>query len=345
MGGNPPVTEDITANIHNYPGYAWQSYVWRGWVSEVPNPPPHSIELPAVDLNSIVMDLSRSSSNIAETIATFKSTTSLFRRPAQFLKHASKNGIKTSRKPLKELRVSLDTAGKTWLTGTYGYLPLISDLIEISALCLNPSKSLEKLKRPVTRDIRSTNSDSYSTERPVSMDPHYFSQKVQVVRSLSRLIRIEGTPNPSFQAMSLANQMATYLGLNDFGRLAWELVPFSFVFDWFSNLGRSVASTSALNGHLAYCDIACSSALKTQTLTSYMTNPAPETTYTNTYFQTRQSINVVGGSCTVEDIMYVRSPRGEADLSGATFTNGLNAYRTTTGFALLLGSLRHLAGW
>lgn len=339
---NPPTVRPISDAVR-FPG-AWVASNWRGWVSESLDPQ-SDLKLEAVDMNSVVLELSRSSTNLAETIATFSDTVNLFRAPGLFLKHAAKSGIPVSRRPLKELRKSLDTAGQTWLSGTYGYLPLISDLQNLASFCASPRKALNDLKKPLVKDIRNSVSDGYCTRRPPGMNKYHFSLHVETQRFLSRMIRLEGTPNPAFHAMSLANQLATYYGLNDFGRLAWELTPGSFVFDWFSSLGRSVASIGALNGPLAYCNVTVSSTNKLLTKQTYTVTPAETTTVKNTWLNTETSINVFGGSCVLESCSFSRSARGEADLSGSTFQNGLSSYRTATGMALLLGSLGRITGW
>lgn len=339
---------DEILSAKNFPGFSWEYSFWKGWVPEFPSPE-HEIELKAIDVDSLIMDLSRSSTNVAECIATMTGTANLFRRPASFLKHVSKKGLPVSRRPLKELRSSLDTAGKTWLAGTYGYLPLISDLVELTSVCTQPRKTLDKLKRPVKRDIRDSNSISYSTDPiPDSYDTeakYWGKTGLRTTKTVSRLIRLEGIPNPTFQAMSVANQMATYLGLNDFGRLAWELVPFSFVFDWFSHLGKSISSASALNGHMAYMDVLVSSAQKT-VINEVFTSLAPTITEVyDSWAGIRHNVTLTGGSCEVESVAFARSKYGQGDTSGSSFSNGLSSYRTATGLALLLGQFGRVTGW
>jgi hypothetical protein len=332
----------------NFPKYLgnWGG-TFRGYTADVP-PLAQSVTLPEIDLDQVVLELSRSSTNLAEIAATFVPTVALFSGPGRFLKHWRKSEryqIGVSRRPLKELRASLDRAGETWLAGTYGYIPLLSDLVELTRICRDPIKVLKKLKEPVTKNIRQSASlEVSSTENPLRRD-YDFSYRWTDKVTRSRLIRLNGTPNPSFQSLSLANQMATYLGLADFGRLAWELVPFSFVFDWFSSLGASVASAQALNGHYAYCDMKVSSAVSTKTVRTYTPRPSRKSSYFSTQFNFTQTCDVAGGLCTVRTEEFSRSSYGEGDTSGSTFHNGLSAYRTTTGLALLLGQMRHLTGW
>lgn len=318
---------------------------FRGFFRDVlkESPPP---ALPAFDARSVALELSRSSTNLAEAIATMKDTSKMLARPGRFLKHLSnrKDIVYTERTRLAELKAAIDRAGSTWLEGTYGYIPLISDLIELSSIVVNPRKALEKLKQPIQRDYRDAAVSNWSYAPNEQLDSHTARLSHSTVVKASRLVRVEGQPNPTFQAMGLANQMATYLGLNDFGRLAWELTPYSFVIDWFTSMGKSLSSAAALNGPLAYCDVRFSSAIKT-TQTDEYSVVAPTVTSTQMWGPYKAFIRLNGGTLVLEKIDFVRSKPGEANLGGDLVVNGLNAYRTATGVALLLGRLGSLSKW
>lgn len=194
------------------------------------------------------------------------------------------------------------------------------------------------------KDIRHTASSGGGVDSTQLEHTFVITERLETTRK--RLIRIEASPNPSFQAMSIANQMATYLGLNDFGRLAWELVPYSFVVDWFTDLGSSVSSMGAFNGPAAYVDGIVSMAswstvkhefsLISPYKLSYPSD-SPNVIYWN--------LGVSGGSCVVEATSFFRSERGKGNLDGDLFHNGLSAYRTASGIALMHGALRGITGW
>lgn len=303
--------------------------------------------LPQVSLDQVLMDLGRSSTNLAEGIATIKDTINLFRGPGKFLKHLARSGsvnIKSSRAPLKELKSAFDKAGDTWLEGTYGWIPFIQDLIELSSIARNPQAALAKLSKPIVKDIRHTASSGGDVDSSQLEHTFVITERLETTRK--RLIRIEASPSPSFQAMSMANKLATYLGLNDFGRLAWELVPYSFVVDWFTDLGSSVSSMGALNGPAAYIDgivsMASWSTVKHEfSLISPQKLSYPSDSPVKMYW----NLGVGGGSCVVEATSFFRSERGKGNLDGDLFHNGLSAYRTASGIALMHGALRGITGW
>lgn len=324
---------------------SFEDTIFSGYFRDVLEVAPPPV-LPAFDANGAALDISRSSTNLAEMMATMKQTAAMLAKPGKFFRHLTKKNdiVYTERTPLSELRSAIDRAGSTWLEGTYGYLPLISDLIELSSIAVNPRKALDKLKKPIKRDYRDANQVEYTYSRDPQTPIHGTRLARSTTVTASRLIRIEGQPNPTFQAMGLINQMATYLGLNDFGRLAWELVPYSFVLDWFTSMGSSIGSAAALNGHLAYCDIRFSSAIRTTRVEKYSVVP-PGVTEVTYWWPYRRHLDVKGGYLETEHVTFSRSKSGEAVLGGDLVVNGLNACRTTSGIALLLGRLGSLSRW
>lgn len=334
------------ADARIFPNGGFNTGRFYGWADES-HPSLSPAEFEAISLDKVAMDCSRSSLNLAEMIATYKETVKLFSKPARFLDHATRMGVPVSRRPLKELRHALDSASKTWLAGTYGYLPLISSLKELVPLCTRPRESMARLKVPLKKDIRQATSSSGSSQRLPDTPARSCTLHVEVEVQRRRLVQVTGDINPTFFAMNLANQLATYLGLNDFGRTAWELVPYSFVVDWFTNVGKVVANASGMNGHLAYCNLRASSAETTITRTKYQAK-GPLVSSCTAYWQGipyTLAINVSGGVCVVERKQFVRSAFGDADLSGSWFNTGLSSYRTATSAALLLGQLGRLASW
>lgn len=295
--------------------------------------------LPSIDLASMALEKSRSSSNVAEILSTCKQTMSSLVRPWEFLKFVNKNGLSSiqgSRRPLRELRAGIDRAASTWLEGTYGYLPLISDLAEIYSLATDPKRALSNIKPEVQyiRNIVSGDSAVIPVEGVGEYNVYITGKRSM---SLERCVRINWDINPTFFTMSYAQQMASYLGLRDYGRLAWELVPYSFVADWFTNVGKSLAASAALNGPLMYCVGSVSSWTRTVTTTS-MSLVGPRNPHRNDYTLIISS----GGVCSTEEVNFVRSAAGEGDVDGAMVWNGLNSYRTASGIALLVGAAKSI---
>jgi hypothetical protein len=136
-----------------------------------------------------------------------------------------------------------DFASQTWLEYTYGWRPLLSDI----------HSSAEALATALT-------------ERA-------FVTRVEVAKHTSTLEKSASTPSAQFRFTSTILEtrkikMGVYYSLpdgpatvaNTFGLLnplevAWELVPFSFVADWFLPIGqgiRNITSTTGLTYHRGY---------------------------------------------------------------------------------------------
>lgn len=327
-----------------FPSATFAKDVWSGAYSDVLTGSV-DVSLPAIDVGPWLLEISRSSTNLAEAIATFKDSIKLFTRPGKFLAHAKRSGIEVSKRPLKELSNSLDRAADTWLQGTYGYIPLMHDLVECAKICRDPKKALAELNKPISKKKRQSASFSQTGVRPSGTTAYQLGVTLTRTTTVKRVVQLDAIPNPTFFAMSLANQMATYLGLNDFGRLAWELCPYSFVADWFTSLGERLSSASGMNGHLAYMDARVSSALSQTTRDSYGIRVPDTTTHLDSFNHMRYNFSALGGCCEYETKSFTRSVSGQGDSSGRVFNNGLSAYRTATGLALLLGPMRKMTGW
>lgn len=136
-----------------------------------------------------------------------------------------------------------------WLEWAYGWLPLISDLKGLAEFA---AQHLESNGRPlrlrVSAKVQGTGS-KYTRELYVgvsepyngwklyyqeTVDPPTFSGKAWLYVELAR-------PQGAIQAQ---------LGMNliDLGLVAWELVPFSFVFDWFFDVGQWLTDIGSLDG-------------------------------------------------------------------------------------------------
>lgn len=306
----------------------------HGWFYE--ELPQSDLSLPPIDVNALRMQRSRSSANLAEIIATFKDTLGLFARPWQFANHLREIKAYNRAGTLRNAKDAIDRAADTWLQGTYGYLPFISDLSALTDVCRNPRQCLRDAVRPETQTIHQTTSGSLESSPPT--DPKFGQGFVhtQVDITLTRTVQIQWLTNPTFAAMSVANQLATYMGLNDFGRLAWELTPYSFVVDWFTNLGEKCSRADALNGHYAVNTGNVLEGIERKEKRSrsgriYVSHK--QTDDWHYYIQCDSLPRIVD-----ESLTYSRDSVIDPDkLDGVFLTNGLSTYRTATGLALLVG--------
>jgi len=181
------------------------------------------------DINSLQTEVSTkclanrevSNSELFESVAQYGQTLEMLRHPInQFFRFVKKNG--------KRIR-KLNPAG-AYLAARYGLKPLVSDIVGI----LEGMEGPRGIKRKTTRAKGEMSKSSISSgviHLPV-MDIYY-------LRNTSDYV--------SCRAMSLDEYLATVgsnIGFTMSGlvSLPWELVPYSFVVDWFVNVEDYIRS-------------------------------------------------------------------------------------------------------
>jgi len=119
------------------------------------------------------------------------------------------------------------TIAQRWLELQYGWKPLLSDVYE-------SARAFEKLSnRPRTTSLRVSN--FVEKEHNISQSPSNYSLIMKYHASKS--IIYEMSENISVQRS---------LGLLDPASLAWELLPFSFVADWFIPIGTYLENLNTI---------------------------------------------------------------------------------------------------
>lgn len=132
-------------------------------------------------------------------------------------------------------------AGNTWLEYQYGWLPFLSD-----------SKSAAELLAHVVTRERNRRSrisvSAFKESRFVVQDSALFTPYDSVTfdrhthhREMKRLVG-------HFVIESEITNVASLLGLSNPLEVAWELIPFSFVADWFVPIGDYLSNMTALQG-------------------------------------------------------------------------------------------------
>lgn len=125
----------------------------------------------------------------------------------------------------------IDDAGTIYLQWRYGWRPLAMDLHSMYKFAQEGLKKpfLLNAKRTV-RSERSGNS-TFTTFKPADW-------------------RIESRDKVELWAMIADEKLvaAQAMGLSNPASLAWELVPYSFVIDWFIPIGNFLEAISAVNG-------------------------------------------------------------------------------------------------
>jgi hypothetical protein len=150
-----------------------------------------------------------------------------------------------SLEPIKRNRAKWDkakSASSKWLEFHFGWSPLIGDIYDGMTVLTSAWKDL-----PVKTSAKTRYNGSYPPPGDYSMG---VTQILDYRVRNSSEVRIT---NPNLYQLS-------QWGLTNPLEVAWELVPFSFVVDWFTNVGSLIGSMSDLHGvtlvnayHSIYC--------------------------------------------------------------------------------------------
>jgi hypothetical protein len=133
--------------------------------------------------------------------------------------------------PRNKLPSKIKNLASAWLAVRYGLLPLINDVNNV----------VEGLKKPTGPLRRTTRSNSGTLSR-TSYDTVTWNYS-----SLTETVGITSTDTLSVRVMSLDEYDITMLNNIGFSgknllTLPWELIPYSFVVDWFANIGDFVGA-------------------------------------------------------------------------------------------------------
>lgn len=139
----------------------------------------------------------------------------------------------------KILDISPRRVHKTWLEYKYGWMPTLMDVKGSAEFFAQ-----QHVGRPVsfsvsaTKRITRTKTETvYETGWPSGS--HYTNNAISM-KAMKVKMRLQVT-NPHLSALQ-------QLGLTNPALVAWELVPFSFVFDWFISVGDWLQALTALHG-------------------------------------------------------------------------------------------------
>lgn len=126
----------------------------------------------------------------------------------------------------------------TWLEYSYGWKPLLRDVYDHAAAAAEFMVEHQSKVRTVKARANCERYTSY-VQIPVND---------QVKRTFYGYSKISGEIGISYSIPNGAVNIATAFGLQNPLEVIWELVPFSFVADWFLPIGDSLRALSAFNG-------------------------------------------------------------------------------------------------
>lgn len=132
-----------------------------------------------------------------------------------------------------------DTFAKRWLALQYGVLPLISDVYGACETLAN-----HMVGRPIRFTARGTESTSVSYTGGSSV----YDYPSPLLGTEVRSTQIRATTGYLCEVTNSTLQSISKMGLDNPALLAWELLPFSFVVDWFFKVGDFLEASCAFRG-------------------------------------------------------------------------------------------------
>ncbi|DAD51563.1 maturation protein [ssRNA phage Esthiorhiza.3_4] len=172
---------------------------------------------------------------LAETIR-------MIRRPAQSLRHGIDQYVQTARKVARRtsgLGRSKALTG-TWLEYQYGWRPLISDIQQASEALASQGR---KIKLEFVKAHGSADSSSFVNGSEVVFGrgvDYSFTRKAKTsVRYMAGVSMFSDQPVPTM----------SHWGLDGFSFFptVWNLIPYSFLVDYFSNIGKIIDAVCVQN--------------------------------------------------------------------------------------------------
>jgi hypothetical protein len=140
------------------------------------------------------------------------------------------NELKKGLKPPKGLKKGAKWTANNWLEFHFGWEPLVKDIgAAVETLQSQPGPKKISVRDRGIEDFLVPKSSYYGTQN------HYKYDTGVAIRAKVSV------SNPN---LYLANQLGFVNPLS----IAWELVPFSFVVDWFSNVGQVLNSLTDFMG-------------------------------------------------------------------------------------------------
>jgi hypothetical protein len=132
-------------------------------------------------------------------------------------------------------------AGNAWLELQYGWLPLIGDVYQAAQLLAYVSQREKNLVCTIRVSARREAEEV--NVQPASPYPgaNVVFDEIRKWTEQKRLVF-------HYRLQDEGLQVASLLGLTNPLEIVWELVPFSFVADWFIPIGDFISNASALHG-------------------------------------------------------------------------------------------------
>lgn len=234
------------------------STAYASWPSMVVSTGKSRISAGGLDAwpGSFSVEHTKLSSNLAEGIASTLVSVAEAHKTIRMIAKAIRYLRRPIRDAAKELHISrrvlggnnarsrrarkrvMDRASNAWLEGRYGWRPFIYDVMDH----VEAANTIVNVRRTV-RDFGLLDEKQVVTRTPIQYSTTSGPLQRDLVRTTiyQRIWRIGQTCD----YRSGLDLTARKYGLYDIAGAAWDLVPLSFVYDWFINLGDALRSLEA----------------------------------------------------------------------------------------------------
>lgn len=218
--------------------------------------------------------------------------------------------------------------GNAWLELQYGWKPLLSDVYgatEALAKARNPSGNQNTLFKKATGRGKRKESPNIRTDVPISPGVGYNYSIAAGYCEVQCKIGI------TYAITSPVVSDLKSLGITNPALLAWELLPFSFVADWFVPIGNYIGSLDATLG------LTFKNGYRT-TVTRYVSNSTTSYNYTTT---AGTKLYYGFGTQEVENVTVTRSVLdGFPSAPFPSFKNPLSQSHVASAMALILQNFK-----
>lgn len=173
---------------------------------------------------------------IGESLADFTKTAMMLRRPYKSAIDLLGRMVKTRNRKLVQYGHNFAKANaNTWLEYCYGWKPLLLDaetIIDAAHKKREFGGEIRVARAEVKREIRRTESFSFGALTDPQWNRSGSASRTETARACSGVLYRINNCTPSDRIAKLFGTRAT-----DLPATVWEIIPFSFVVDWFVNVG------------------------------------------------------------------------------------------------------------
>lgn len=218
--------------------------------AELPVSAPIGIDLgnaPDIVLAKAYAKINSSSFCTAENLKDLNSSLRMLRRPLSGAVDLLMKMSKSKQRRLAKSSMSVAKAtSDTWLEYRYGWRPLMMDIDKTIDIVHGKRASLDK--RLVARSGYQTETSSHGILGPASKP--YGEESVDGSYTSTEVKSCNAGVIYSISAMNKASELETNLGLRprDLLPSLWETIPYSFVADWFVNVGDWLQAVTPVPG-------------------------------------------------------------------------------------------------